>query len=131
MDKSPLVTEQINAGEWLIREFSKRIPVQAAFWLRERDSDEWYFYLASDQINDSNFDHAYGEVLRIVRPQQSLWIDPFQVKVIGIDAPVAQAALDVVRKYPGGIPTRYHGRHFGGLSVDEVYIYSLPLPASA
>lgn len=64
MDKSPLVTEQIDAGEWLIREFSKQIPVQAAFWLRERDSDEWYFYLASDQIDDSNFDHAYAEVLR-------------------------------------------------------------------
>jgi hypothetical protein len=131
MDKSPLVTEQIDAGEWLIREFSKRIPVQAAFWLRERDSDEWYFYLASDQINDSNFDHAYGEVLRIVHPQQRLWIDPFQVKVVGIDAPVAKAALDVMRKYPTQIPARYHGPHFGGLSVDEVYIYALPVPASA
>jgi len=131
MDKSPLVTEQIDAGELLIREFSKQIPVQAAFWLRERDSDEWYFYLASDQINDSNFDHAYGEVLRIVRPQQSLWIDPFQVKVIGIEDPLAKAALDVMVKYPSKIPTRYHGRHFGGLSVDEVYIYALPLSAPA
>jgi hypothetical protein len=131
MDKSPLVTEQIDAGEWLIREFAKTIPVQAAFWLRERDSDEWYLYLASDQINDSNFDRAYREVLRIVRPQQSLWIDPFQVKVIGIDDPVAKAALDLMREYPGRLPTRYHGRHFGGLSVDEVYIYPLPLPASA
>jgi hypothetical protein len=131
MDKSPLVIEQIDAGESLIREFTKRFPVQAAFWLRERDNDEWYFYLASDQINDSNFDLAYGEVLRIVRPQESLWLDPFQVKVIGIDAPEAKAALGVRSKYPGKIPTRYHGRHFGGLSVDEVYIYPLPLPASA
>jgi hypothetical protein len=131
MDKSPLVTEQIDAGERLIHEFNKQIPVHAAFWLRERDSDEWYLYLASDQINDFNFDLAYGEVLRIVRPRQSLWIDPFQVKVVGIDAPVAKAALGVMKQYPGTIPTRYHGRHFGGLSVDEVYIYPLPLPASA
>ncbi len=125
------MTEQIDAGESLIREFSRQIPVQAAFWLRERDSEEWYFYLASDQINDSNFDHAYREVLRILRPQPSLWIDPFQVKVIGIDDPVAKAALDMMARYPGKIPTRYHGRHFGGLSVDEVCIYPLPLPASA
>jgi hypothetical protein len=131
MDKSPLVTEQIDAAEALIREFDKTIPVRAAFWLRERDSDEWYLYLASDQINDLNFDHAYGEVLRIVRPDQNLWIDPFQVKVVGIDAPVARAALDVMSKYPGRLPTRYHGRHFGGLSVDEVYLYPVPLPASA
>jgi hypothetical protein len=130
MDKSPLVTEQINAGEWLIREFSKRIPVQAAFWLRERESDQWYLYLASDQINDSNFDRAYGEVARIVHSQQSLWLDPLQVKVVGTDAPVAQAALDEMSKYPGRIPLRHPGRHFGNLSVDEVYIYPLPLPAA-
>jgi hypothetical protein len=105
--------------------------VQAAFWLRERDSDEWYFYLASDQIDDTNFDHAYGEVLRIVRPPQNLWIDPFQVKVIGTNDRVARAALDVMSKYPGQIPMRYHGRQFGGLSVDEVYIYPLPLPTPA
>ena len=131
MDKKPLVTEQIDAGERLIREFSKTIPVQAAFWLRERESDEWYLYLASDQINDANFDLAYSEVLRLVPPNQSLWLDPFQVKVVGTDAPVAKAALDVMKKYPGTMPTRYHGRLFGDLSVDEAYIYPLPLPVSA
>jgi hypothetical protein len=131
MDKSPLVSEQINAEEGLIRELDKRIPLQAAFWLRERESDQWYLYLASDQINDSNFDRAYGEVMRIVLPRQSLWLDPFQVKVVGLDAPVARAVVDVMRTYPGGMPTRYHGRQLGGLSVDEAYIYPLPLPASA
>jgi hypothetical protein len=131
MDKKPLVNEQIDAGEWLIREFTKRIPVQAAFWLREQDTDEWYLYLASDQINDRNFDVAYGEVLRIIQPGQNLWIDPFQVKVVGADALVAKAALRVMKRYPARIPTRYHGRQFGDLSVDEVYIYPVPLPVSA
>src|SRR5438128_1844588 len=130
MDKSPLVTEQIDAGAWLIREFGKTIPVQAAFWLKERDDEEWYLYLASDQINDSNFDHAYGEVLRITGGQQNPWLDPFQVKVTGTGDPVAKAALAIQKKYPGKIPTRYHGRQFGGLSVEEVYIYPLPIPAS-
>lgn len=131
MDKKPLVTEQIDAGERLTQEFNKTIPVQAAFWLRERESDEWYLYLASGQINDAKSDLAYREVLRIVPPNQSLWIDPFQVKVVGTDAPVARAALDLMQKYPGQLPTRYHGRQFGDLSVDEVYIYPLPLPVSA
>lgn len=130
MDKKPLVTEQIEAGERLIREFSKSIPVQAAFWLRERESDEWYLYLASDQINDANFDVAYSEVLRIAPPGKGLWIDPFQVKVLGADALVAKAAIDMAKEYPGIIPSRYPGRKFGDLSVDEVYIYSLPLSVS-
>lgn len=131
MDQNTLVTEQIDAGERLIREFSKTFPVSAAFWLKERESDERYLYLASDQINDANFDLAYREVLRIIPPNQSLWIDPFQVKVVATCAPAAQAALDVMQKYPAQIPTRYHGRPFGDLSVDEVYIYPLPLPISA
>lgn len=125
MGKKTLVSEQIAAGERLIREFSKTFPVHAAFWLSERESDEWYFYLASDQINDTNFDLAYSEVLRIIPPNQSLWVDPFQ------DAPIAKAALGVMQKYPGQLPTRYHGRQFGDLSVDEVYIYPLPLSVSA
>lgn len=131
MGQKTLVTEQIDAGERLIREFNKTIPVSAAFWLTERESDEWYFYLASDQIDDANVDLAYGEVLRLVPPDQSLWIDPFQVKVVATDAPVAKAALDVMRKYPAQLPTRYHGRRFGGLSVEEVFIYPLPMPVSA
>jgi hypothetical protein len=67
--------------------------------------------------------------LRIAGQRPNHWLDPFHVKVIGSDDRIAQAALAVQRKYPGRIPTRYHGRQFGGLSVDEVYIYALPVAA--
>jgi hypothetical protein len=131
VDQKPLVTEQIDAGEHLIREFIKWMPVQAAFWLRESDSDEWYLYLASDRINDSNFDLAYAEVLRIVPAGHSLWLDPFQVKVVGTETQVARVALDFMKKYPGKFPTRYKGGQFGDLSSDEVVMYPLPLPVTA
>lgn len=74
---------------------------------------------------------AFAQVLRIVRPGESLWIDPFQVRVVGTDALVAKAALAVMKKHPGRLPTRYHGRQFGDLSVEEVFIYPVPLPALA
>ena len=131
MDKEPLVSEQIAAGEQLIREFADKISVCAAFWLREQDSDQWYLYLASDEIDDSKLDFAYGTVLQIIKPFQSLWLDPFQVKVLGTDSLVAKAAMDVMKKYPGNLATRYNGREFGGLSVDEVVIYPIPLPAAS
>lgn len=130
MDKKPLVSEQITEGEHLIREFDRYKPVRAAFWLTEADSKEWYLYLASDQINDQNFDLAYGEVLRILRTGQSLWLDPFQVKVVGTDSTVAKAALEVM-KNTSTLPTWYHGRRFGNLSVDEVLIYPEFHPVSA
>jgi hypothetical protein len=127
MDQSPLVIDQIDAGARFLREFQKLIPVQAAFWLKESDEEECSLYVASDQINDDNFDVAYGEVLRIAGVLGIPLFDPFQVKLIGADDPLAKAALDVHRRYPGPIATRFHGKAFGGLPVEQVYIYPSPI----
>ena len=48
------MTEQIEAGAKLAGEFNRRTPLQAAFWLKESESAQWFLYLTSDQINDSN-----------------------------------------------------------------------------
>jgi hypothetical protein len=129
MDQGPLVTEQIKAGEKLIAAFSAYKPVTAAFWAKESDGGNWYLYLASEQINDSTTNTDYGEVLRLVGRQT--WLDPFQVKVIGADHPVARAVLELVCKSHNLIPMRYFGPRFGDLSVDEAYIYSVPTMAVA
>ena len=127
MDQGPLVVQQIEAGERLIARFAQYATVQAAFWLKEPEDSPWFLYLASDRINDTNFDLAYGEVLRLLAQAPERWLDPFQVKVIGTDHPVAKAVMEIQQKYPGTLPTRYHGRQLGGLSVEEVYIYPLPI----
>src|SRR2546425_13369387 len=101
MDQGPLVTEQIDAGAKLINEFDKYKPVQAAFWVKESVDGQWYLYLASDQIDDSNFDLAYGEILRMLGSGPHLWLDPFQVKVIGVEDQMTKAVLDLMHKYPG------------------------------
>jgi hypothetical protein len=128
MDQGPLVTEQINAGAKLASEFDRRTPLQAAFWLKESEVGQWYLYLVSSQINDSNFDLAYGEVHRLVRGPNP-WLDSFQVKVAGVDEPVAKAVIEIQQKYPGSLPARLRNRMLGGLSVDDVYIYPVPVLA--
>jgi hypothetical protein len=128
MDQGALVMQQIDAGARLVNEFDKYAPVRAAFWLKARDEGEWYLYLASDQIDDSNFDLAYGEVLRLTGSNPTPWLDPFQVKVISADDRLARAVLAILARYPGKTPTRYHGRELGGISVNEVYIYPTPAP---
>ncbi|MFL5243849.1 MAG: hypothetical protein ACJ8FY_17240 [Gemmataceae bacterium] len=129
MDQGALVTEQIDAGARFLSEFQKHFPVQSAFWLKESDEGERNLYVASDQINDDNFDVAYGEVMRIAGQLQDPWFDPFQVKVIGQDDPLAKAALDIQQRYPGRNPIRLNGKSFGGASVDDVYLYTSPAPA--
>jgi hypothetical protein len=128
MDQVPLVSEQIDAGTKFLGEFQKYLPIQAAFWLKETEEGDWSLYVASEQITDDNFDVAYGEVLRIAGQLRDPWFDPFQVKVIGANDPLAQAALDIQRRFPGRMPTRFHRRIFGGVSVDEVYVYPSSIP---
>ena len=124
MDQGPLVTQQIDAGTRFVHEFASYKPVRVAFWLKGAEDDQWFLYLVSDQIDDSNFDIAYGEVIRITAKMPDPWLDPFQIKVMGAHDPLAKAILQIQEKYPGRLPARYRGRQLGGLSVDEVYIYA-------
>jgi hypothetical protein len=125
MDQSPLVREQIEAGEKFIAEFSTYKPVAAAFWAKESDSGHWYLYIASEQIDGATMLADYGEVIRLVGHNQA-WLDPFQVKVISAREPIGRAVLDFVCKSRNLIPNKWYSRRFGELSTDEAYIYAVP-----
>ncbi len=119
----------IDAGAELARRFAAEYkPLRAAFWLKDYEDGQWFLYLASDQIDDSNFDLAYGEVGRLLGRGPHLWLDPFQVKVTGTDTPLVKSVLDIQRKYPGLLPTRLRNARLGGEMFEEVYIYPLPIP---
>jgi hypothetical protein len=123
MDQELLVIEETDAGAELVRKLDKQVPVNVAFWVKVSDEGQWYLYIASDQINDQNLDAAYSEVLRLADQMASPYFDPFRVKLIPTSDQLAQAALDVHRRYPGPMATRFGGMEFGGLGVDGVYIY--------
>lgn len=131
MDRGPLVNEEIDDGSTLAREFNTFAPVKVAFWVKSSEEDQRYLYLASDEINDSNFDVAYGEVIRLTNDLDLPYLDPFRVKVVSSNDPLAVAAAELNSKYSGSIATRYGGRVFGGLNVDDVYIYPRALPIAA
>src|ERR1700676_5368738 len=127
MDPSPLVNDQVEAGARFLAEFQKYVPVKAAFWLKDSDEREWYLYVASDQITDDNFDVAYGEVGRIAGELRDPLFDVFQVKVLGADDPLAKAASEINGRYARPVATRFHDKMFGGLAVEEGFIYPSPM----
>jgi hypothetical protein len=129
MDQGPLVTEEIEAGAELVREFDKYEPVKVAFWLKASDEDHRFLYIASEHINDTNFAVAYGEVLRLSDKLHSIYLDPFRVKLIGADDPLARAAVEIHQRFAGHTAARIGGKVFGGISIDDAYIYPSPLPA--
>ncbi len=128
MDQGPLVMEEIEAGAELAREFDRYAPVRAAFWLKASDDDHRYFYIASERISGANIDVGYGEVLRLVGEMRSHDFDPFRVKLISADDPLAKAAVEINERFPGLKPNRVRGTMFGGITIDDVYIYRSPLP---
>jgi hypothetical protein len=130
MDQGPLVIEEIDAGLELVRAFDQYQPVKTAFWVRASGEEQRYLYIASEQIDDTNFDVAYGEVLRLADRMRIPYLDPFRVKLVGADDPLARAAVDLHKRFPGSMATRFGGKSFGGLSIDDLYIYPSPLPAA-
>jgi hypothetical protein len=120
MDQSPLVSEETAAGAELIQALDKAYPVKAAFWLKASD-DYRYLYIASDAIDHSNVGTAYGEMLRLVHHLPIPYLDPFRVKLIAGSDPLALAAVQ--KRSAGRFRTRVDGGMFGGLSVDDVFIY--------
>src|SRR4051794_30218911 len=106
MDQNSLVIEEIDTGAEFVSLFDKKVPVKAAFWGKPAEAGQWYLYIASDQIDDRGVDQAYREVQRLAKEHPSPYLDPFQVKLIPASDPLAQAALEIHRRYPGRMSTR-------------------------
>ncbi len=123
MDPAPLVMCEIDAGEEFIKRLSAYQPVRAACWLRPTEDSERYLYVALEGLTDENIDAGYKEVLRVTREMKDHYIDPFRVRLIRTDHPVAKAILDIYRRFPGPVPTRPGGSSLGGMPVTEAYIY--------
>jgi len=129
MGQGTLVIEEgeKNAGRDLIDRIGKTRPVQLAFWLKPAESRQWYLYIVAEGIDDSNVDQGYREVLRHFQEMPTTpYLDPFQVKLIQDDDPLARAVMEVHRRWGGWHPINYNGRNLGGMSIEGAYLYPLP-----
>src|SRR5437016_5216793 len=127
MGQGTLVIEEgeKDAGKDLIHRIGETRPVQVAFWLKPAESGQWYLYVVAEGIDDSNVDRGYREVLRLVQQMRTPYFDPFQVKLIKADDPLARAVMEVHRRYPGKVGINYNGRYLGGMSIEGAYLYPL------
>jgi len=130
MDQDALVTEAIDAGAEFIAEFDKFMPVEVALWLKPDASSQWYLYIASPRIRDVTLDQGYREVLRLAGRMRNSDLDPLQIKLIPSDAPLARAAVEMQRRYPGPRPTRLGRKYLGGVVAEEAYIYPPTIASS-
>lgn len=123
MGEELLVKENIEAGARFLREFNDYRPVSVACWFVPAESENLYLYIASDQIDDTNFDVACGEVVRLLQGKNSQWLNMFQVKVANSNDRFAREAIAIRDRYSNPQATRYRGTSLGGVGIEGAYIY--------
>lgn len=128
MDQKVLVRDEIDAGANFIQSVNKTLPIQAAFWLYDSFEEQWFLYLASDQLRDGNIREGYGHVLRADLENPSLYLDSLHVKLIPLKSPLAQEALATYERFPSKSVTRINRWDFGGLTISGGYLYPPPNP---
>ena len=144
MDQDTVVNEQTESGKQLIEALAADgFEVRIAFWAKPTEEEKWFLYLASPVVDAKGPTPAYRHVFDVLRKTPGLWIDPFEVKVLGVNDSLTEAALAVTKPkvpmspfaarnpkpYPG--MTRFGGSTLGGVSIDGAYIYPPPQPPAS
>ncbi len=144
MDQEAVVSEQAESGRRLIEALAADgFDVRIAFWTKLADEEKRFLYLASRFVDDKGPLAAYRLVDRVLRkmPDLSQWIDPWDIRVIGLNDSLAKGALELMKSKvpespllvqdPRPLPgmtrprglIRHEGSTLGGVGVEGAYIY--------
>jgi len=136
MVQGTLLEMLIDDGKRLIGRLTEvGVPVKAGFWAKESESGQWFLYLVTPLVGeDGATRRAYRRVNAVIRqlPAPS-WIDPMEIKVIGVTDPIAKD-LFAVHQGTGGVRNhliRWGDKRLGNLSIEDAYLYPLPAGASS
>jgi hypothetical protein len=140
MDQESLVIEQRESGERLIQALrSQGFEVRVAFWMKPIEAGKWILCVASPFVDEQGKAVAYRFVHSVLKTNADLWIEPLDIRVIGMRDSLTTAALAIkepvipnspfamrnARSYPGA--TWFGGATLAGTEIDGAYIYPLPL----
>jgi len=118
------VIEQIEVGSEIARRFDPFMPVKVAFWFKVVDGYDWELCIASDRIDEKNLDDGHAEVLKLIREQNTPYIDLFRIRLANSSDPLATALLKEREKYPGSrVGIRVGEGWFGDRAIEGAYIY--------
>ncbi len=138
MDQETVVSEQTESGRRLMEKLPEEgFEVRVAFWAKRTDEETWYLYLASPFVDEHGPTVAYRRVFDVMRQMSDLWIEPLEVRVIGINDSLTEAVLAVMKpKVPDGKFAVRHPKPYPGMTrlgnsalsrLDIVGAYVYPL----
>jgi hypothetical protein len=125
MDQGALVEMQIDGGQALVESLRKSgFDVTVSGWTKSSEEGDWYLYIASKDVDDRGLADAYRAIYTTIKANPELGIDPFEVKLVGRENPIAKDLLDIQGRAVGRIPTRTRRPKLGYMSVEETYVYA-------
>ncbi len=124
MDQATLVDHQIDDVPKLIDQLKRdNFDVKAAFWIYTSEADQWFLYVVSEAVNQVGGTQSYKIVYESMRQLTGLWINPFEVKLVAPDHPIAKEVMDFQRKSHARVPTRLRASRLGDIYVEYAIIY--------
>jgi hypothetical protein len=124
MDQAALVDHQIDDAPKLLDQLKRDgFDVKAAFWLYTSEADQWFLYIVSDVVDQVGARASYKIVYESMRQFTDLWINPFEVKLVGPDHPIAKEVITFQKKSHSHIPTRMRGSRLGEVHIESAIIY--------
>ena len=131
MGQETVVGVQIEDGWKFIQKLAQEgFKVAAAFWLKADPDSLWYLYIVSPVVDEQGIAKAYGRIGPVIRQMpQPFWLDPFDVKLIGMKKALAKDVLALQQQYEGRAFIGGAGQRLGGSTIEGAYYYP-PVPAA-
>lgn len=124
MDQGTLVTDQVYDGRRFVEQFAADgNPVQAAFWVKTAEDEDWYLYVASDLFEREGPAAAYRAVHASLQKIGESSLSSSEIKVIGPSDPLAKDVLALLSRLPARSVTRLGTRTLGSIAVEQVIVY--------
>jgi hypothetical protein len=125
MDQGTLVELQIDGGKALVESLRDTgFDVTVGGWTKSSEEGDWYLYIASMNVDDRGRADAYRTVYTVIKANPQFGIDPFEVKLVGRQNPIATDLLDIRGAGVARIATRSRRPKLGHMSVEETYVYA-------
>jgi hypothetical protein len=97
--------------------------VAAAFWVKAADEEIWHLYIASPLVDPQRIGDAYRAVYTSLSVLGETWVTLSDVKLVRPDHPLAQAAAELQRRYPGPGAVRSKRSRVADFRMEEMYVY--------
>ena len=130
MAEETLVSMQIEDGAKVVERLRESgFDLIAAWWMKASEEGLWFLYIATHEVEEKGIVAAYRSVLTSMGDLEQLWVNPFEVKVVGAENRITKDVVSHLNHYPSRSrsPIRYGGCKLGNVSIEGAFIYPQPV----